>query len=336
MYKRVHYLIGKKLIGKKLKIWKLIVAAIATCILAISCTTAPMTPLRVTCNVWLGYEPLFLARDLGYFADTPIQIIESDGHVAGIKKFINGDVELSTMTLDVALENAAVQNDIKAFSVLNISDGADALIARPDIETISDLKWKRIGLMPATLGKLVLARALETANLTLADVDIVTLTLPLQEAAFQANEIDALVTFDPILTNLQSQGAKLLFDSTQMPGEIIDILVGRADVVATHSQQLTVLLEGWFRALQYLETNPDEAIARIAEREGMTDEQVIRGLSQLHFPSVSENTNIFDQSDISLVQGMKRLASFLEQQKILTTNIDPLNLLDARPLKSMS
>ncbi|MGD1857486.1 MAG: ABC transporter substrate-binding protein [Leptolyngbyaceae cyanobacterium] len=331
MYKKNQYLVSKKV-----KIWQLMVIAIAGCILAISCTTAPITPLRIVSTVWLGYEPLFLARDLGYFADTPIQIIEAAGHAPGIKKFINGDVELSTMTLDIALENAAVQNDIKAFMVLDISDGADALIVRPDIEKISDLKGKRIGLMPATLGKLVLARALETANLTLDDVNIVTLALPLQEKAFQTNEVDALVTFDPMLTNLQMQGAKPLFDSAQMPGEIIDLLVGRADVATTHAQQLKVLLEGWFKALQYMKTNPEDAIARIAEREGMTGEQVARGLSQLFFPSVTENTAIFEQSDISFVEGMKRLAAFLEQQQILTTTINPLSLLDSRPLKSMS
>ena len=315
---------------------KLIVAAIASCLLVISCTPHPLTPLRVVSCVWLGYEPLLIARDLGYFADTPIQIIESDNHATGVKRFINGDVELATMTLDVALENAAIQNDIRAFLVLDISDGADALIAQSDIEKISDLKGKRVGLMPATLGKLVLARALETAQLTLEDVEIVTLDLALQETAFQTNEVDAIVTFDPILTNLQSQGAKLLFDSSQMPGEIIDILVGRKDVATSHDQQLKVLLEGWFKALEYLETNPEDALARISEREGITVEQVIHGLSQLHSPSLTENMTIFDQSNTALVQGMKRLANFLKQHQILTTTVDPLSLLDAHPLESIS
>lgn len=278
---------------------------------------------------------MVLARDLGYYDDSPIQILETSDHATAIKRFTNGDVEMGTMTLDVTLENAAIQDQIRAFLIMDVSDGADALIAQPGIEQLGDLKGKRIGIMPATLGKLVLTRALEVADLSEDDVTLVTLDFSQHEAAFQAQEVDAIITYDPVLAKLQAEGANVLFDSAQMPGEIIDLLVGREDLVNTHEKQLTTLLEGWFKALDYIETNTDDAVARIAEREGMTPEQVVRGLTQLHYPDLAENLAILSQSDTTTIEGMKNLAQFLAANQILETVVDPVQLLDARPLDAI-
>lgn len=318
---------------KKLTLWKRLGIAIATCLFTISCANAPTQPLRVSCTLWLGYEPLLLARDLGYYDNYPIQILETSDHATSIKRFINGDIEMGTMTLDVTLENAAIQDQIRAFLVMDVSDGADALIAQPSIDTLNDLKGKRIGIMPATLGKLVLTRALEAAGLNEEDITLVTLDFSQHEAAFKAQEVDAIITYDPVLSKLQAKGANILFDSAQMPGEIIDLLVGREELVKSHKQQLVALLEGWFKALDYIETNTDDAVIRIAEREGMTPEQVIRGLAQLHYPDLAENVAILSKSDRDTVNGMKKLAQFLKANHILETVVDPLQLLDSRPIE---
>ncbi len=308
--------------------------AILGCALAISCA-APLQPLRVNCAVWVGYEPLLLARDLGYFDHTPIQIIEPTDHTVKIKRFIDGDVEMAGMTLDVMLENAALQDQIRAFLIMDVSNGADALITQPEVKQLDDLKGKRIGVMPSTLSKLVLTRALESVNLSLDELVLVTLDISQHEAAFQQREIDALITYDPVLSKLQAGGAKVLFDSSQMPGEIVDVLVGRENLVNTHLNQLQVLIEGWFKGLEYIENNPDDAIARIAEREGLTPDQVIRALSQLHFPSFSENLDILSKTDTAFIQGITNLAQFLKDNQILTTILDPIQLLDDRPLQTL-
>ena len=328
--------IFRQLLGKKFRLWKQLGIVVAICLLVISCATAPLQPLRIGCSVWLGYEPLLLARDLGYYDDSPIQILEAGDHATSIKRFINGDTEMSTMTLDVTLENAAIQDQIRAFLVMDISNGADALIAQPGIEQLSDLAGKRIGIMPATLGKLVLTRALEATGLTEDDITLVTLDFSKHEAAFQSQEIDALITYDPVLARLQAEGANILFDSSQMPGEIVDLLVGREDLVNTHQKQLATLLEGWFKALDYIETNSDDAITRIAERQGMTPEQVVRGLSQLDYPTLTQNLAILSKVDTTMIEGMRKLAQFLEVNQILETVVDPIQLLDARPLRQLA
>ena len=321
--------------GTSLRAWKLVGAAIVTCLLTISCATLPLQPLRINAEVWLGYEPLLLARDLGFYEDVPIQIIEVTDHVSSMRRFINGDVEMSTMTLDGILENASLQDQIRAFLVMDFSNGADALLAQPEIEQISDLKGKRIGILPSPLGTLMLTRSLETANLTIDEVTVVILDIPQQEAAFQNKEVDALTTYGPVLSKLQAKGGKVLFDSTQIPGEIVDFLVGREDLVKTHERQLQVVLEGWFKALDYINTNPVDAIARIAEREGLTSVQVSQALEKLHYLSLEENVEVLSGADQTTLDGMMKLARFLEENQLLENVTSPSTLLDPRPVQAL-
>lgn len=321
--------------GKRTSIWKMIGIVMTTCLITISCASSPLQPLRINAEVWLGYEPLLLARDLGYFDNAPIQIIEVTDHVSSMRRFINGDVEMSTMTLDGLLENASLQDQIRAFLVMDFSNGADVLLTQPEIENISNLKGKRIGILPSPLGALMLSRSLETANLTRDDVTVVTLDIPQQEAAFQDREVDALTTYGPVLSKLQAEGANVLFDSTQIPGEIVDFLVGREDLVTTHEKQLQVVLEGWFKALDYIQTNTQDAIVRIAEREGLTPEQVSQALEKLHYLSLEENIEVLSKNDQTALDGMIKLAQFLEKNQLLENVADPTTLLDARPVQAL-
>ncbi|MDJ1182970.1 ABC transporter substrate-binding protein [Roseofilum casamattae] len=321
---------------KRLQRLKFIAIAFLTCAFIISCTPVPLNPLRVTCILWLGYEPLMLARDLGYYDDSGIQVIETEDFGSSVKRFINGDVEMVMMSMDLALENVALQDDIRGFLVATFSSGADAVIVQPEIETLSDLKGKRIGMLPGTLGQLVTSRALETVNLTLADVEIVTIDIAQQVAAFENKEVDALAAFDPVLAQLQTQGlGNILFDSSQMPGELVDLLIGRASLVDTHERQLQTLLRGWFKALDYIETNPDDAIARIAKRENLTPEQVERTLAQLDFLDLTRMLEIFNKTDTETLSKMKTTSQFLKEQKILETAIDPATILEDAPLSQL-
>ena len=70
------------------------------------------------------------------------------------------------------------------------------------------------------------------------------------------------VTFDPYRARFLQAGGKTLFDSTQIPGEIVDILAVRADVFKKHPTHVRALLTGWFGALEYIKADPKDAARR--------------------------------------------------------------------------
>ena len=74
------------------------IACFLGCIL-VSCITQ-LPPLRVGVVIWPGSEGLYLARDLGYYNNTPIQLIDYPSDSEMMRSYRNGDLDAATITLD--------------------------------------------------------------------------------------------------------------------------------------------------------------------------------------------------------------------------------------------
>ncbi|HBB35569.1 MAG TPA: nitrate ABC transporter [Cyanobacteria bacterium UBA8803] len=305
----------------------LVAIAFLTCIL-VSCVQEPLKPLRIATNLWPGYEPLHLARDLGYYGKTPIQIVEYASNTERVRAYRNGDVEITSASLNTVLEIAETNPDTRILLVVDFSDGADAIVAKPEIGNLQDLKGRNIGLESSTLGVFLLTRGLEKAGLSIEDVKTVPMEIPEQEEAFKQGRVDAVVTYGPARSNLLAAGAKSLFDTSQIPGEIVDTLIGREELLTRYTTQLQVLGHAWFQALDYIKKNPEDAARRIAQRQGVTTEQFKKSLNGVRFLTLQENQQLLDKSDISLLNGAKRLSEFMAKNKLLQQKQDPTPLLD--------
>lgn len=309
--------------------------AIATSAIIISCNSAPLEPLRISVGVWPGYEPFYLARELGYYDDRPINLVETTFLQEENRAFLNGELDMFCTSLDATLELLETEANSRIFLILDVSNGADALLVQSEIDNIASLKGKKIGMQPSPLGRLLLIHALETVDLSIEDVELVNLEMVDQERPFQAKEIDAVVTYDPIRANLIASGAKVLFDSSQLSGKIVDVLVGRQSLISTHSQQIKILLEGWFNALDALAENPEESIKFMAKREGVSPEQFKQSLQGLRLISLKENQEIFNQTNTEFIEGMRRLSDFLKDSKVTKKAIDPVSILEGQILSKI-
>ena len=219
--------------------------------------------------------------------------------------------------------------------VVGTDHGGDALLAQPEIDSISDLKGKKVAMQPSPLGRLVLARALETVNLSIDDVELVNIELPDQKKYFKAKKFDAVVTYNPIRVNLIAAGAQVLFDSSQMPGEIVDFLIGRKSLSSQYPQQLKHLLEGWFKGLDEFEENPEESIKFMAKREGISPEQFKQSLEGLKFLGLKENQEIFEGTNMDFIEGMQKMSTFLKEIGVAKKVVDPTIILEGTPLKNV-
>ncbi|MGB3638583.1 MAG: hypothetical protein WBA39_13555 [Rivularia sp. (in: cyanobacteria)] len=104
------------------------------------CIQNPPDPLRVGFLVWPGYESLYLARDLKYYKDTPIRLVDYPSASELIRAFRNKNLEVVTLTLYEALLVAETEPDVRIVLILDSSNGADAVLAKPKINTLSDIK----------------------------------------------------------------------------------------------------------------------------------------------------------------------------------------------------
>ncbi len=286
------------------------------CILAAlaACAQAPAPELRVGTNVWPGYEPLYLARSLGWLPDG-VRLVEYPSSTETMRGLRNGTIEAGALTLDEALSLQSEGVDLTIVLVMDVSDGADVVLARPEMP--NGLAGARIGVETTALGAFMLSRFLESQGLAPEDVHIVPLTLDQHEDAFVRRQIDAVVTFEPVKSRLLRRGARLLFDSSRIPGEIVDVLAVRREVLPTQRRHLHALIARWFDALDYLQRQPADAAQRMSARLKLEPDQVLAQYEDLSLPDRAENLALLQGTNARLKATAERLQKLMLEKKLI-------------------
>jgi len=296
------------------------------------CACPREEPVSIAANgVWPGYQPLFLARDLAYLDRVPARLHETPSSTLALVALRNRSVDGAALTLDEVLLLAQDQIEVRIVLAMDVSNGADVLMSRPEIRDLGDLRGRRVGAESTALGAYMLSRALERGGLTPADVEVVPVALDLHEQTFREGRVDAIVTFDPVRTRLQAQGGRVLFDSSQIPGEIVDVLVVQADVLRSRSPQVQRLLEAWYRALDHLRADPEDACRRIAKRQGVSCREFQRSLEGIEVPDRAGNERLLTGSRPELLAPAERLAGVMLRNGLLRRPVDPRRLFATTP-----
>jgi len=285
----------------------------------------PPQPLRVGVTVWPGYEPLFLAQSLGYYEGHPIQLITFPSASEVTRAYRNRAIDVAALTADEVLQISETLADQRIILVCDTSNGADAVLAKPQFQTMQDLRGKRVGFEDNALGAYMLARALAKSGMTAEDVIAIPVVLEEHEHAYASGLVDAVVTFEPRRARLLTAGAHIVFDSSQIPGEIVDVLLAPPELVEADDARLAALINGWFRALDYLEQQPQDAAQRIAPREQITPDDFLASLQFIELPDRAENLRLLGDSEDNLSATLLRLQEAMIANKLLS-NADEIKL----------
>jgi len=294
------------------------------------CVNAPEHPLRVATTPWPGYESLHLAASLGTLDSTRVRLVDlaNAGQVAqGLR---NGTVDAGTMTLDETLVVIQEGVPLHVVLVMDVSNGGDVVVARPEIADVFGLRGKRVGVETAAVGAVMLEAVLAAAGLTTNDITLVSLSVNEHDQAYALGTVDALVTFDPARTRLLARGAHVIFDSRSIPGRIVDVLAVRADAMADHQQALTTLVAAHFRALDHLARSPQDAAGRIAPFLGVPADQVLAQFTGLILPDLAENRVQLSGPAARLPVRAAELGALMLRSKLLPNAVSVDNLVESR------
>lgn len=287
----------------------------------LGCDNAQYPPLKIGTNVWPGYEPLYLARELGYLDREQGQLVELLSASEVIRAYRNGALDVAALTLDELL---LLREGGIAAQVLLITDtsyGADAIIART-ATTVAALKGLRIGVETNALGAYMLSRALGRGGLTTSDVEIVSLEANQHEEAFLRGRVDAVVTFEPVRSRLLESGGVEVFNSRTIPDEVIDLLVVRPEIVENRPEQLAQLLDIWFRSVDYLGAQPAKAHSVMSTRLRLTPEQVSQALAGIRIPDRQRNQVLMYKEPSMLLQQAKRMNEVMNTRHLISGPVD--------------
>jgi NitT/TauT family transport system substrate-binding protein len=234
---------------------------------------------------------MFLARDLGLWDERNVRLVELLANTDTMRALASGQLHAAALTLDELLSARADGVDLRVLAVLDVSAGADVVLARPQI-SINNLAGKRVGVEDSAMGAVMLSALLSAAGLTVTQIRKVSVTLDRSEEAFGNGLVDVIVTAEPWAARMEKRGAKRIFDSAAIPGRVVDVLAARAEVLEAQGRHLQQLISGHFQARAHFLAQPQDASIRMAARLQTPQAEVVAGFKGLQLPDAAENRKL--------------------------------------------
>ena len=233
---------------------------------------------RVAWSHYTGWEPWGYAEDAGIlkkWADKygiEIELTLVNDYIESINLYTAGQFHACTMTNMDALTIPAVGGvDSTALIIGDFSNGNDGIVMKKG-SRVADLKGRTINLVELSVSHYLLARALDQHSLSERDVTLINTSDADIAAVFASDADGAVVTWNPPLQQVRNvKGANLVFDSSQIPGEIIDLMVVRTDAPDALKK---ALVGAWYEVMEIMSGRGSKAKAAVeymAKAAGATE-----------------------------------------------------------------
>ena len=294
------------------------------------CAAEPRARLRVGTSICPAFEPLFLARHLGELNEAAVQLADYPTASELMLSFQNRALDVITVTIDDVIRLASYGHDVRIVAVLAHSNGADALLGRADLPDVAALRGKSVAFEADTLGAYLLARALDLHGVSPAEVTLRSSRADRLNRFFTMGLADAVVTYDPYRAALLRAGMKVLFDSSRIPGEIVNVLAARASTIAAQLPAARHLVEAWNSGVEYLQANGRMAAEIVARRERTTPDLLASSFGLLRFAGVDESRRELAPDGAALAPVLQKTADFMLAQNLIPKPVDTAPLRDDR------
>ena len=236
-----------------------------------------------------------------------------------------GKLDANSQTLSDAMPALAKGTALKIVLVNDNSAGNDALMVNSKINSIADLKGKRIALEQFTVSHFLLATALSKNGLKLSDVALVNLPAADAAAALIAGRADAAALWNPWVNQVLTSGkGQVVFTSKDMPGLIPDVLVAQEKSVKDKRKEFVGMIRAWYDTEKFIREHRDEAIQIMAKAVKSTPEDYKIVLLGTRFFNERDNLNAFGPASKarSLAGAAPAIAQFLKDNKLLEGNLE--------------
>jgi NitT/TauT family transport system substrate-binding protein len=293
-------------------------AAIAVvCAVALAaCGREPLAPIRIGTFPGPSNELVFLAQDRGWLTPADFRLVEfiNDGEV--VRAFRNGSIEAAFITVDEVLALAQSGMDPVILFVTAESRGGDAVLAHADVTSLPDLRGRRVAVQVNSVSAYLLRRALRSAGLGVGDLQIVNLPPDRHRAAFVRRDVDAVVSGEPVRSEILELGGTELYTSASLPLELVSVMVVSGIYLEQHVDRASTLCAAWRRAEEQVRTS---ASARewVAARMKLTPAALASMYNVVRVVNPSESDDLLGPPRPRLMATTARIQSVLLESGVL-------------------
>ncbi|MFD0982259.1 putative urea ABC transporter substrate-binding protein [Tropicimonas aquimaris] len=234
------------------------------------------TEFKVAWSIYVGWMPWGYLETSGimdkwaekYGID--VEIVQINDYVESINQYTAGAFDgVSATNMDTLSIPSGGGVDTTALIVGDYSNGNDAVILKGEGD-LASLAGKPVNLVELSVSHYLLARALDSVGLSEPDLGGVINTSDADMiAAFATDDVEAVVTWNPLVsTILEQPGANKLFDSADIPGEIIDLMVVNTETLADNPAFGKAMVGAWYEVMALMQSGDEEALTAMAEASG--------------------------------------------------------------------
>ena len=246
--------------------FKFVIAGILSAIAPLVMMAADQPTLRIGYSDWPGWTAWEIADKKGFFQKHGVNVkLEWFEYGPSLDAFSVGKIDAVGGARNVII----LINDY--------SNGNDKIVARPGINSVKELKGKKVGVEFGCLSHALLINALTKNGLKESDVELV--NMPTHQAAqiLETGEVDAVVAWQPHSGNALElvKGSKAIYTSADEPGIIYDVLTVSTESLMKHRDEWKKVIAAWYDVIDFLNdpaTRP-EAIKIMADRVGVSEKK---------------------------------------------------------------
>ena len=158
--------------------------------------------IKIAHSTWVGYGPLYIARDKGIFKKNgvDVELVLMEDPKERFPTLMADKIQMISSTVDTALLYLKNRDDFQYVVAIDDFNGGDGIVANKDITSIKDLKGKKVAVNEGSVSEFYLNVLLDRAGLKESELNIVNMTAMDAGTAFVTKRVDAAVTWEPALT----------------------------------------------------------------------------------------------------------------------------------------
>lgn len=284
-------------------------AAVAGLAISVISFATQAEPLKIGYSDWPGWVAWEVGIEKGWFKEAGVDVeFEWFDYVASMDAFAAGKLDAVAMTNGDTLVTGATGARGVMILINDYSNGNDMVVARAGIESVKELKGKKIGVEVGFVSHLLLLDALEQNGLSEEDVELVNVPTNETPQVLASGDVDAIVAWQPNsgMALQQVPGSTAVFSSADQPGLIYDVLAVSPVSLAVNKAEWAKVTKVWYRIVDYI-NNPatvDDAVAIMAARVGLKPSEYKEFIKGTKILTLEEAKQFFKEG-----QGYKSLSS---------------------------
>lgn len=266
------------------------------------CGSLCAEPLKIAYSDWPGWIAWEIGVQKGWFKEAGVEVdFQWFDYVPSMDAYVSGKVDGVCMTNGDALVTGATGKPSVGIIINDFSNGNDMIVAAPGIESMKDLKGKKVGLEEGFVSHLLLLTGLEKNGMKADDVTLVNTPTNETPQVFGSKAVDAIGAWQPSSGQALKAlpGSKPVFTSADSPGIIYDLLYVSNESLEKRKEDWAKVVKVWYRIADYIrdEENLDDTLKILSARVKISPEEYEPFLKGTYILKLDEALKRWEKAD---------------------------------------